>query len=155
MENTGLSGTGRQRDVHAEDTIWESSTARASQAKDARKNILGRAYSCTNFLRGKKKRLVALSTDRRRDINVVSECKSGSRVSEWGDRSCKVLESQWGFYCIFKWNKPLTVFHHEKRCNLCTSVRHYPILIYKSFLLLPGEKINGRKNLTKKNQFGS
>ena len=31
----------------------------------------------------------------------------------------------------FKCNKPLTVFHTEERCNLCTSVRHYPILIYK------------------------
>ena len=57
MENTGLSGEGRQRDVHAEDTIRESSTDRASQAKDARKNVLGRAYSCTNFLRGKKQEI--------------------------------------------------------------------------------------------------
>jgi len=81
MENTGLSGIGRQRDVHAEDMIWGPSTDRVSQAKDVRKNILGRAYRLHKLPEREKKRLGALSTDRRRDINVVSECKSSSRVS--------------------------------------------------------------------------
>lgn len=81
MENTRLSGTGRQRAIHAEDMIQEPSTDRVSQAKDVRKNILGRAYRLHKLSERKKKRLDALSTDRRRDINVVSECKSSSRVS--------------------------------------------------------------------------